>query len=45
MCSITANDKQQPIYIYDIKSGGGRPIPKNSSTESLERTGCYLKLY
>ena len=32
MCSIIGYDKQQSIYVdYEI-SGGGRPIPKNSTT-------------
>ena len=27
MCYITAHDKQQPKYLYDTSSGGGREIP------------------
>ena len=32
MCSITAHDKQQHIYVDDASSGGGRAIPNNSTT-------------
>ena len=35
MCSITAHDKQQPTYVDDASSGGGRSIPKNSTTAAL----------
>ena len=31
MCSIIAHDKQQPAYVDDEISGGGRPIPKNET--------------
>ena len=50
MCYITAHDKQQPTYIGDTISGGGRSIPKNSATAALESLGvtlnfigCWLK--
>ena len=36
MCSITAHSKQQPLYYDDEISIVDRPIPKNSSTETLE---------
>ena len=36
MCYITAHDKQQPTYVDDATSGGGRAIPKNTTTVALE---------
>ena len=33
ICYIIAHDKQQPTYVDDEISGGGRPIPKNKTTE------------
>ena len=35
MCYIIAHDKKQPIYDDDEISIGGRPIPKNATTEAL----------
>ena len=35
MCSITAHDNQQPTYVNDEISGGGREIPKNATTAAL----------
>ena len=32
MCSIIAQDKQQPKYVDDEISGGGRLIRKNATT-------------
>ena len=32
MCSIDANEKQQPSYIYDGSSGGDNVLPSNSTT-------------
>ena len=29
---IIEHDKQQPTYVDDESSGGGRPIPNNSTT-------------
>ena len=31
MCSIIAHDKQQPAYVDDESSGGGRPIHNNAT--------------
>ena len=36
MCSIVAHDKKQPSYEYEEISNWDRPIPKNTTTESLE---------
>ena len=36
MYSIIAHDKQQPTYVDDERNGGGRPIPNNTTIESLE---------
>ena len=36
MCSIIAHDKQQPTYVDDEISAGGRPIPNHLETEVLE---------
>ena len=35
MCSIIAHNKQQPVYVDNEISGGGKPIPKNTTTEAL----------
>ena len=35
ICSITTNDKQQPIYNDYVRIGGGRLIPKNATTSEL----------
>ena len=35
MCSITSHDKLIPEYVDDAISGGGRSIPKNSTTAAL----------
>ena len=35
MCSITAHDKQQPTYVDEKISDGGKAIPKNSTTAAL----------
>ena len=52
MCYIISHDKQQPTYVDDEISGGGIPITKNATTESLEALGdilnfiyCWLKLF
>ena len=52
MCYIISNDKQQPIYVSDEIIGGRRPIPNNSTTESLEALGdtlniiyCWIQLF
>ena len=52
MCYIIVHDKQQHLYDYDKSGGGGRPIPKNATTESLEAIGatlnfigCWLELF
>ena len=42
MCSIIAHNKQQHTYADDESSGGGIPIPKNTTTESLEALGATL---
>ena len=36
MCSITAHDKLQPIYVDDASSVGSRGIPNNATTVALE---------
>ena len=35
MCSIDANDKQQPLSIDCGSIGGGNALPQNSTTEAL----------
>ena len=35
MCPIVAHDKKQPSYEDEESNIGDRPIPKNSTTESL----------
>ena len=52
MCSIIAHGKQQPTYFYYERSGGGRPITKNETTEALEALcatlnfiDCWLKFF
>ena len=40
MCSIHAYDKQQPIYVDDASSGGGRAIPNNATTAALQSLGA-----
>ena len=52
MCYITAHYKEQPTYVDDASSGGGREIPKNATTVELESLGatlnfidCWLKLF
>ena len=52
MCSITAHDKLQPIYVDDASSVGSRGIPNNATTVALESLGatlnfirCWLKLF
>ena len=42
MCSIISHDKQQPTYADGKISGGGRPIPKNETTELLEALDATL---
>ena len=36
MCYITEHDKQKPTYVDKKRSGGGRAIPKNTTTATLE---------
>ena len=50
MCSIDAYEKYHQSYCYDIRSGGGCPLPSNSTTEALyllgetiDFIGCWLK--
>ena len=45
MCYIIAHDKQQPIYVEDERSDGGRPIAKNETTEAFRNNRHYLKFY
>ena len=52
ICSLDANEKQQPSYIDDGISGGGNEIPQNSTTEALASLGaifyfvdCWLKVF
>ena len=42
MYYITAHYKQQPRYVDDASSGGGRAIPKNATTAALESLGATL---
>ena len=35
MCLIIVHDKQQPKYVDDVISGGGRTIPNNETTVEL----------
>ena len=42
MCSITAHDRQQPKYVDDERSTGGRAKPKNSITVALKPLGETL---
>ena len=35
MCSIISHNKQQPTYVDDESSDGGRLTPKNATSESL----------
>ena len=39
MCFITAHNKQKHTCVDDAISGGGRSIPKNSTTAALESLG------
>ena len=39
---IIAHDRQLHTYVDDEISGGGRPIPKNATTEWLEALGDTL---
>ena len=51
MCSIYAYEREHQSSICDdVRSGGGCPLPKKSTTESLESPGtskyfigCWLK--
>ena len=43
MCSIIAHNNNKVTYADDESSGGGRPIPKNATTEELEALGATLK--
>ena len=50
MCYIGAHEKQQPSYVDDGSSGGGKAISPNSTTEALYSLGaafdfndCWLK--
>ena len=50
MCFIDTHEKQQPSYIDDGSSGGGKAIPLNLTTEALYLLGanydfidCWLK--
>ena len=42
MCYITAHDRQQPIYVDDISSAGGKTIPKNATTVAIKSLGATL---
>ena len=42
MCSITAHYKQQPTYVENASSGGGRAIPKNATLAELQSLGATL---
>ena len=42
MCSIIAHDKQQPTYVDDSISDGGRSISKNATTSALQSLGATL---
>ena len=35
MCYIDADEKQQPLYVDNGSSGGGKAIPSNLTTEAL----------
>ena len=35
MCYITAHYKEQPTYVDDASSGGGKEITKNATTSAL----------
>ena len=39
MRSITAHDKQQPIYVYDSIISNGSEIPNNATTAALKPLG------
>ena len=50
VCSITAHDRQQPTYVDDERSSGGRTIPNNERTVALKSLvatlifiDCWLK--
>ena len=50
MCYIGAHEKQQPSYVDDGSSGGGKAIPPNLTTEAIYSLGaafdfndCWLK--
>ena len=42
MCSITAHDRQKPIYVDDESSAGGTAIPNNATTVVLKSIGAIL---
>ena len=42
MCYITAHYKEQPTYVDDASSGGGRSIAKNATTVPLQSIGATL---
>ena len=42
MCSIDANEKEHQSSFDDGSSGGGCPIPSNSTTESLVSLGATI---
>ena len=42
MCSRTAHDRQQPKYVDDSRSGGGKAIPNNATTAALKSPGATL---
>ena len=42
MCYITSHDSQQPTYVDDASSGGGREITKNATTAALKLLGTTL---
>ena len=42
MCSITVHDRQQPTYVDDTSSAGGRSITKNTITAELKSLGATL---
>ena len=50
MCYITAHDSQQPTYVDNASSCGGREISKNETTAALKPLGetlnfidCWIK--
>ena len=48
MCSIDAHKKQQPSYVDDGISGGGKTIPLNYTSEALVSLGAafdYIDLW